>query len=96
MTGVMPALKPYHGRSPIGQQIYDLALAFIPPLGPDYDDILAHDFSLLLLSNLYNLPRFSVLDQFAITTQLGGFAIIPGQGGNNPLTLLSQLCDAFT
>jgi hypothetical protein len=42
MAGVVPTLKADHGRRLVREQVYDLALAFVPPLGTDYYDILAH------------------------------------------------------
>ena len=42
MPGIVTALKTDHGRGAFGEQIHDLALAFITPLGPDNNDILSH------------------------------------------------------
>ncbi len=44
MAGIVAALETHHRAGTVGQQVDDLALAFIPPLGPDYDDALAHVF----------------------------------------------------
>ena len=45
VAGVVPPLKAHHGCGPVGQQIDNFALAFITPLGADYDYVLAHVFS---------------------------------------------------
>ncbi len=42
MPGIVAALEPYHGGHSFGQQINDLALAFVTPLGTDDDYISAH------------------------------------------------------
>ena len=42
VAGVVPALEARHGRGALGEQIDDLALAFIAPLGADDDDELSH------------------------------------------------------
>ena len=42
MAGIVATLKAHHGLGAVGQQIDDLALAFITPLGTDYDYILCH------------------------------------------------------
>jgi hypothetical protein len=42
MAGVMSALVPHHGLGMVGKPVYDLALAFITPLGPDNHDVLCH------------------------------------------------------
>jgi hypothetical protein len=36
-------LKTHHGGGAVGQQVHDLTLAFIPPLGTDDNNILAHE-----------------------------------------------------
>jgi hypothetical protein len=36
MAGIVPALEPDHVVRMLTEQIHDLALAFIPPLGTDY------------------------------------------------------------
>ena len=42
MSGVVTALEPHDGRGTIGEEIDDLPLALITPLGANDDDILAH------------------------------------------------------
>src|SRR5215467_10129117 len=42
MAGVVPSLIARHNIEPFGEQIDDLALAFIPPLGADDCDDLRH------------------------------------------------------
>src|SRR4029077_16916614 len=42
VTGVVAALKACHGDGTLGQEVYDLAFAFITPLGADDDDELSH------------------------------------------------------
>ncbi len=42
MTGVVAALKPHDGLRLPGQQIDNLSLALVTPLGADDDDTLAH------------------------------------------------------
>ena len=46
MAGVVAALEPDHGLGRFGQQVDDLAFAFIAPLGAVYDDALAHALGL--------------------------------------------------
>jgi hypothetical protein len=38
VAGVVPALEAHDGADFLGQQVDDLALAFIAPLGPENDD----------------------------------------------------------
>jgi hypothetical protein len=38
MAGVVAALEAHHGADFLGEQIDDLALAFIAPLGTENDD----------------------------------------------------------
>ena len=38
VAGVVAALEAHDGADFLGEQIDDLALAFIAPLGPEYDD----------------------------------------------------------
>jgi hypothetical protein len=45
MASVMAALKAHYGAGAVSQQIDDLALTLIAPLGADHDDILAHSVS---------------------------------------------------
>jgi len=42
VAGVVPALEARHRRGTLGEQIDDLALAFIAPLGADDDDEFPH------------------------------------------------------
>ena len=42
MAGVVATLEAHHCRGPVGQQIDDLALALITPLGTDYNYVLTH------------------------------------------------------
>src|SRR5687768_14648872 len=42
MAGIVPALEPGDPGHALGQQIDDLALALIAPLGADHDDEAAH------------------------------------------------------
>jgi hypothetical protein len=42
VPGVVAALETHHGRHPVGEEIYDLALALVTPLGADDDDVLPH------------------------------------------------------
>jgi hypothetical protein len=42
MSGIVPTLKTHHRIRPIGEQIDDLALAFIAPLSTDYYYCLGH------------------------------------------------------
>ena len=42
VAGVMAALITHHRRDLIGQQVNDLALTLIAPLGPQDDNILTH------------------------------------------------------
>ncbi len=42
VAGIVPALEPRDGRDTLGQQVDDLALALIAPLGADYDDESTH------------------------------------------------------
>ena len=42
VTSVVPALKAHHGVGPFGQQIHDLALTLVPPLGTEYNHVAAH------------------------------------------------------
>ncbi len=41
VAGVVTALKPHHGLRLLGQQIDNLSLALVTPLGADDDDTLA-------------------------------------------------------
>src|SRR5690554_1613671 len=43
MARIVPPLKPHNGRDLIGQQINDLALALITPLGAQHNYIFTHD-----------------------------------------------------
>src|SRR5262249_52471966 len=42
VAGVVPALEAHDARDAIGQQVDDLALAFVAPLGADDDHISVH------------------------------------------------------
>ena len=42
VAGVVAALEPYDSRRALGQPVDDLALAFVPPLRADDDDVLTH------------------------------------------------------
>ena len=42
VAGVVTALKTHDTRNLIGQQIDNLALTFVTPLGADNDDVLTH------------------------------------------------------
>jgi hypothetical protein len=42
VPGVVSALKTHDSAGPIRQQIYDLTLAFITPLGAKHNNILTH------------------------------------------------------
>jgi len=42
MSGIVTALETHDRRGLIGQQVNNLALAFIAPLGTDDNNILAH------------------------------------------------------
>jgi hypothetical protein len=42
MPGVMPTLKTHYALRMVGEPIDDLTLAFVPPLGADYDYVLSH------------------------------------------------------
>src|SRR5262249_43907338 len=42
VAGVVPALEARHGGGALGEEIHDLALAFIAPLGADDDHELSH------------------------------------------------------
>jgi len=42
MTGIMAPLGPDHGRRPFGEQVDDLALALVSPLGAHDDNVAAH------------------------------------------------------
>ena len=42
MPSIMPPLKTHHSGGLIGQQVDDLAFAFITPLRAKHDDIFAH------------------------------------------------------
>ena len=39
VAGIVPALESRHGVRTLGEQVHDLALAFIAPLRADYDDV---------------------------------------------------------
>ena len=39
---IVPALEADHGRGPVGEQVHDLALTLIAPLGTDDDYALTH------------------------------------------------------
>lgn len=45
MTGVVAALKTHHRGSLLGQQVNDLSLALVSPLGSENNDILTHENS---------------------------------------------------
>jgi len=49
VAGVVTALETHHGGGALGQQIDNLALALIAPLGADDYDILSHSFSIFHL-----------------------------------------------
>ena len=51
MPGVVSALIARHDVEALGEQIDDLAFAFIAPLGADYDDIKTNQA--FLLSDIY-------------------------------------------
>ena len=42
VPGIVTALEARHGRSALGEQIHNLALALIAPLGADDDHELSH------------------------------------------------------
>ena len=42
MAGVVATLEARHGRGTVGQQIDNLSLAFVTPLGADDDDVFSH------------------------------------------------------
>jgi hypothetical protein len=42
VAGVVPALEAHHGIRPLGEQVDDLALALVTPLGADHDYASAH------------------------------------------------------
>lgn len=39
MPGIIPSLKAYNAIAVLCEEIYDLSLSLVPPLGPDYYDI---------------------------------------------------------
>jgi len=43
MAGIMAALKAYHSRNLIGQQVNNLAFSFITPLGAQHYNVFTHD-----------------------------------------------------
>ena len=43
VAGIVAALEARHGSGPLGQQVDNLALAFIAPLGADDNDESTHD-----------------------------------------------------
>ena len=47
VASVMTALKAHHGRGTVGQEINNLALAFVTPLGADHYHIFTHGTSTL-------------------------------------------------
>ncbi len=50
VTGIVAALETHHGIGLLGEQIDDLALALVTPLGANDYHVLAHDWSCLLLT----------------------------------------------
>ena len=42
VAGVVSTLEAHHGAGLVGQQVDNLALAFIPPLGTDYNHCFCH------------------------------------------------------
>jgi hypothetical protein len=42
VAGIVATLEPGHGRGAFGEQVYDLALALVAPLGADDDDEFTH------------------------------------------------------
>jgi len=46
LTRVMTALNAHHRVCGLGEQVDDLTLALITPLGPDYDNVLTHNLAL--------------------------------------------------
>src|SRR5690606_28341185 len=59
VAGVVAALETHHATGALGEQVDDLALAFITPLGADHDDILGHGNSLGILEEVAGIyaPR---------------------------------------
>ena len=50
MAGIVSTLETRHGRGAVGQQIDNLTLALVTPLGADYDNILTHELSVWLVA----------------------------------------------
>src|SRR5690554_2603003 len=104
VAGLVTALIAHDGGYLIGQQIDDLALALITPLGAQDDNILTHvqllPHSIWIgpgarKSNLQfvNLPAVVCKTQYAITSQLRCIGIhLPRQRRDHPLARLPQLC----
>ncbi len=46
VAGIVAALETHHRRRPVGQQVDDLALTFVTPLGADHYDIFTHNCTL--------------------------------------------------
>ncbi|MNC58954.1 hypothetical protein D3C75_1087270 [compost metagenome] len=60
VASVMATLVAHNILSPFSQQVYDLTLTFVTPLGAQYDDVLTHFKITRLLKNGFYHPNSSV------------------------------------
>ena len=81
MSGIVTALKPDHSPDSLRQQIDDLTLAFVSPLGADNDYVFTHLYFLDL-----PLPAFKLY--FPITADFLWAPRLAGQVTNDDFTLL--------
>jgi len=78
------ALESNHRVRPIGEQIDDLALAFIAPLGADHHDIYCHN-RMITLFNRLNDPSAVLLDQLAVASKICDGRFVAGQTHHHAL-----------
>ena len=62
VAGVVAALKAHNGRRAIRQEVDNLSLALVTPLGPDDNYVLTHDSPSSLLPRIDNQWRLSAHD----------------------------------
>jgi hypothetical protein len=70
MTGVMTTLKTGHTGHLISEQVNDLALAFVTPLGAENYNVLSHGLFVVTVGGLkgFNDPTAGLANQPAVTT----------------------------